>query len=107
MRTPEHLNDAQTTGGLPISPSMAPTLEETDVAYQPPLVDGRVVFLCLLSIVIAGIAAGYRVAVMGAAPVFPMPDLSVPTGLAIACYVLIGAIVGVASVIVTKGVYVV
>jgi H+/Cl- antiporter ClcA len=50
-------------------------------------------------------AAGVRVAFEGAAPMFPMPDLSVPTGFAIAMYILIGAIVGVVSVIATRIVY--
>ena len=36
---------------------------------------------------------------------FPMPDLATPTGSAIACYILIGALVGIASVGVTRLVY--
>src|SRR6201999_3500873 len=39
------------------------------------------------------------------APVFPMPNLSTPTELAIATYIVLGAIIGVASVAVTKIVY--
>src|SRR6476620_6702172 len=50
-------------------------------------------------------AAGVRVAIEGTDPMFPMPELHTPTGLAIACYVLIGAATGVASVVVTKLVY--
>ena len=50
-------------------------------------------------------AAGVRVALQGSRPMFPMPDLLAPTGAAIACYIVIGAIVGVASVAVTRTVY--
>jgi CIC family chloride channel protein len=50
-------------------------------------------------------ATGLRIAFVGAAPVFPMPDLLPPTGAALTCYALIGATVGVASVYVTKLVY--
>jgi H+/Cl- antiporter ClcA len=50
-------------------------------------------------------AAGVRIAFDGADAAFPMPDLAVPTGLALACYVLLGAVMGVASVGVTKCVY--
>jgi H+/Cl- antiporter ClcA/predicted transcriptional regulator len=53
----------------------------------------------------AAAAAGVRVAFVGVHPMFPMPDLTAPTGSAIAIYILIGAIVGVASVAVTKIVY--
>jgi H+/Cl- antiporter ClcA len=60
----------------------------------------------LVPIALASVtAAGVRVAFEGAHAMFPMPDLVSPTGEAIACYILIGAIVGVASVIVTKSVY--
>jgi CIC family chloride channel protein len=48
---------AQTTDGLPISPSMGPALELALVPGQPTLVDGRVVFICVLSMLVA-IAAG-------------------------------------------------
>ena len=50
-------------------------------------------------------ATGVRIAFVGAAPVFPMPDLASPTGAALTWYALIGAAVGVASVYVTKLVY--
>src|SRR5207245_4287843 len=46
----------------------------------------------------AATAAGVRIAFDGADPMFPMPDLATPTGSAIACYILIGALVGIASV---------
>ena len=52
-------------------------------------------------------AAGVRVLFEGTGPVFPMPNLMTPTGLAMIVYVLLGAIVGVASVGVTRIVYVV
>src|SRR5262249_37579629 len=50
-------------------------------------------------------ATGVRIAFVGAAPIFPMPDVASPGGAALATYVVIGAIVGVASVGVTKLVY--
>jgi CIC family chloride channel protein len=50
-------------------------------------------------------AAGVRMAFVGAAPVFPMPDLAPPTAAALAWYAAIGAVVGLASVYVTKLVY--
>jgi len=60
----------------------------------------------LVPIALASVtAAGVRVAFEGAHAMFPMPDLSSPTGEAIACYIVIGAIVGVASVLVTKAIY--
>jgi H+/Cl- antiporter ClcA len=61
----------------------------------------------LVPIALASVtAAGVRVAFEGGVhPMFPMPDLAAPSGLAIACYILIGALVGVASVGVTKAVY--
>ena len=60
----------------------------------------------LVPIALASVtAAGVRVAFEGAHAMFPMPDLVSPTGEAITCYILIGAIVGIASVLVTKSVY--
>jgi CIC family chloride channel protein len=60
----------------------------------------------LIPIALASVtAAGVRVAFHGVHPMFPMPDLSQPTGTAIACYIIIGALVGIASVAVTKAVY--
>ena len=50
-------------------------------------------------------AAGVRIALVGAAPVFAMPDLAQPGGGALVVYVGIGALVGVASVYVTRAVY--
>jgi chloride channel protein, CIC family len=50
-------------------------------------------------------AAGVRILFDGAAPVFPMPDIIHPAGAGLAIYILLGAIVGVASVFVTRAVY--
>jgi CIC family chloride channel protein len=50
-------------------------------------------------------AAGVRIFFDGAAPVFPMTDLVAPSGAALAAYIVLGAIVGVASVLVTRAVY--
>jgi H+/Cl- antiporter ClcA/CBS domain-containing protein len=50
-------------------------------------------------------AAGVRIFFDGAAPVFPMPDLQNAAGAALAAYIVLGAIVGVVSVIVTRAVY--
>ena len=50
-------------------------------------------------------ASGVRIAFVGAAPMFAMPDLAEPGGTALAAYIALGAIVGVASVYVTRAVY--
>ncbi len=50
-------------------------------------------------------AAAMRISLEGAEPVFAMPDLTQPVGAALAVYVLIGAIVGVCTVGVTRVVY--
>ena len=50
-------------------------------------------------------AAAVRMGFAGAAPVFAMPDLAQPSGAAIASYILLGAVVGVASVYITRAVY--
>ena len=50
-------------------------------------------------------AAGVRIAFVGDAPVFPMPDLSSPGGGALCIYIVIGALIGVASIFVTRWVY--
>jgi CIC family chloride channel protein len=50
-------------------------------------------------------ATGVRIAFVGGGPVFGMPDLVQPGGAALACYILLGGIVGVASVICTRAVY--
>jgi H+/Cl- antiporter ClcA len=50
-------------------------------------------------------ATAVRMAISGSAPVFSLPDLAQPSGEALALYVLIGALLGVASVGVTRAVY--
>ncbi len=50
-------------------------------------------------------AAGVRIGFEGAGPVFEMPAPGVPGGAALATYVLIGAALGVLSVLVTRAVY--
>jgi len=51
------------------------------------------------------VAAGARVALVGPSPVFPMPDLAAPGALALAAYFVLGGLVGVASVWITRLVY--
>ena len=53
----------------------------------------------------AAVATAVRYAFVGARAVFPMPDLAQPSGGALAVYVVIGAVVGVAAVLVTRAVY--
>ncbi|HEX9103215.1 MAG TPA: chloride channel protein [Polyangia bacterium] len=53
----------------------------------------------------AAVATAVRYAFVGSGAVFPMPDLSQPSGGALAAYIVIGAIVGVAAVFVTRLVY--
>lgn len=50
-------------------------------------------------------AAAIRAGHEGMEPVFAMPDLVQPGGIAMACYVLIGAAMGVLSMVVTRAVY--
>ena len=50
-------------------------------------------------------ATGVRIAFVGSSPVFPMHDVVAPSGGALAWYGVIGAVVGLASVYVTKLVY--
>jgi H+/Cl- antiporter ClcA/CBS domain-containing protein len=51
------VESASTTGGLPVAPSLAPTLEAEHIAPESRPVDRRVVFLCALSLLLAGTAA--------------------------------------------------
>ena len=51
------------------------------------------------------VATGVRHALVGSAPVFPMPALTEPGGAALACYVLLGALIGLVSVGTTRIVY--
>ena len=60
---PSEIASGQTTEGLPVAPSLGPSLAEARVPPERALVDGRVVFVCALSIVIA-LAAGF-VALLG------------------------------------------
>ncbi|AKV03234.1 Chloride channel protein [Labilithrix luteola] len=53
----------------------------------------------------AATATGVRAAFVGYAPVFPLPELLAPGGTALAVYIGVGAVVGVASVFVTRLVY--
>src|SRR4051812_37223532 len=48
---------ASTTDGLPISPSLGPALELSDIPSQASLVDARVVLICGICIVLAMAAA--------------------------------------------------
>jgi chloride channel protein, CIC family len=50
-------------------------------------------------------ADAVRIALHGAAPVFAMPEIAPPTGEALAAYVVVGLVVGLASVVVTRLVY--
>jgi CBS domain-containing protein len=53
----------------------------------------------------AATASAVRLALVGGEPVFPMPELAQPSGAALALYIVLGALVGVASVAVTRAVY--
>ena len=50
----------------------------------------------------ASVAAGARIVLHGPEPTFPMPLIGQPTGSALASYVVIGALIGLAAVIVTR-----
>jgi H+/Cl- antiporter ClcA len=50
-------------------------------------------------------AAGVRILFEGAGPMFPIPPLTHPAGAALSVYILVGAIIGVAAVFVTRAVY--
>jgi H+/Cl- antiporter ClcA len=53
----------------------------------------------------SAVAAGIRITYAGTAGVFAMPAISQPSGEALASYIVIGAIVGLLAVLVTKGLY--
>jgi H+/Cl- antiporter ClcA/CBS domain-containing protein len=53
----------------------------------------------------AAAATAARAALVGSAPVFSLPDLAQPSGSALAAYVVLGGLVGVASVLVTRALY--
>src|SRR5712671_986175 len=60
----------------------------------------------LIPVALAAVTAtSVRIAFVGNAPVFPMPALAQPGSAALASYVLVGALVGLASVVVTRAVY--
>jgi H+/Cl- antiporter ClcA len=60
----------------------------------------------LIPVALAAVTAvGVRYATYGSAPVFPMPEVLQPGGWALISFVLIGGLVGFASVWVTKAVY--
>ncbi|HTA93640.1 MAG TPA: chloride channel protein [Polyangiaceae bacterium] len=50
-------------------------------------------------------AAGVRMAFVGSAPVFAMPQLAQPSGSALAFYILLGALIGWVATLVTRAVY--
>ncbi len=53
----------------------------------------------------ASTATAVRLAFIGSGPIFPMSNLAQPGGAALATYIVLGAIVGLASVYVTRAVY--
>ncbi|MCP3165245.1 chloride channel protein [Myxococcus qinghaiensis] len=50
-------------------------------------------------------ATGVRLAFEGSAPAFAMPELALPGGAALAFYIVLGAVVGLASTLATRAVY--
>ncbi|HET9603165.1 MAG TPA: chloride channel protein [Gemmatimonadales bacterium] len=50
-------------------------------------------------------ATAVRMALRGTAPIFSMPIIGQPTGTALVTYVLLGAVIGYISVLVTRGLY--
>ena len=58
MSEPTHaVEQAATRGGLPVSPSLGPTLESAHLGSHPPLMDRRVAIISVLSVLLAGAAA--------------------------------------------------
>ncbi|MGZ3419765.1 MAG: chloride channel protein [Polyangiales bacterium] len=53
----------------------------------------------------ASAATIVRMAFVGSAPVFPLPEVMEPGGIALSTYIVVGAFLGVASVLVTRLVY--
>jgi H+/Cl- antiporter ClcA/CBS domain-containing protein len=53
----------------------------------------------------SAVGAAGRMVLHGAAPTFPMPELAEPSTAALVWYLALGAVIGVASVAVTRGVY--
>jgi H+/Cl- antiporter ClcA/CBS domain-containing protein len=60
----------------------------------------------LVPVALASVAAcGVRIALVGSAPAFSMPEVAAPSGAALAFYVSMGVLVGLASTVVTRAVY--
>ena len=55
----------------------------------------------------AATATGVRIAFVGAAPVFPMPNITPPSGEALTTYIVLGAAIGIVAILVTRGLYLV
>ncbi|NUP12117.1 MAG: chloride channel protein [Polyangiaceae bacterium] len=53
----------------------------------------------------ASAATAARIALVGSAPVFPLPEVTLPTGFAVGAYIAVGGLLGFASVGVTRLVY--
>jgi H+/Cl- antiporter ClcA len=53
--TPNEIQHSSTTAGLPISPALGPTLENTGVLRHPAVLDQRTLYIAFLSIIVAGI----------------------------------------------------
>jgi H+/Cl- antiporter ClcA len=53
----------------------------------------------------AATATAVRIAFVGAAPVFPMPNIAPPSGEALATYIALGAAIGAVAILVTRGLY--
>lgn len=60
----------------------------------------------IIPVALAAVAAtGVRFSLVGIKPIFPMSALATPNGITLGLYILVGALVGVASVYATKAVY--
>ncbi|MBP1771600.1 MAG: Chloride channel protein [Holophagaceae bacterium] len=60
----------------------------------------------IIPVALASVAAtGVRFSLVGIKPVFPITILSTPSGFSLAIYITLGALIGVASVYVTRAVY--
>lgn len=60
----------------------------------------------VIPVALASVAAGAtRAAFVGSAPMFTIPDVAQPDGVALAAFVVLGALIGVVSVAVTRAVY--
>ena len=53
----------------------------------------------------ASVAAGIRMVLHGPEPTFPMPVIAQPSGSALATYIMIGALIGLAAVVITRLLY--